>query len=117
MLSALLLIELLLVTGDVVQRLGVKDVHLEFYKIHDYRFLLNLETGAIWNWSLERAWTEVLGSMISDSCFFLQVAGIIDSMLHNAMHVMKKVELGKQYWNASSVFRNWLISRETLEFW
>ncbi|KAG0625487.1 hypothetical protein M758_2G059200 [Ceratodon purpureus] len=25
------------------------------------------------------------------------VAGIIDSMLHNAMHVMKKVELGKQY--------------------
>jgi len=25
------------------------------------------------------------------------VAGIIDSVLHNAMHVMKKVELGKQY--------------------
>ncbi|XP_073394971.1 protein disulfide isomerase-like 5-4 [Physcomitrium patens] len=25
------------------------------------------------------------------------VAGIIDSMLHNAMHIMKKVELGKQY--------------------
>lgn len=27
----------------------------------------------------------------------VQVAGIIDSVLHNAMHVMKKVELGKQY--------------------
>lgn len=29
--------------------------------------------------------------------FLVQVAGIIDSMLHNAMHIMKKVELGKQY--------------------
>jgi hypothetical protein len=28
-----------------------------------------------------------------------QVAGIVDAMLHNAIRMVKKVELGKQFWH------------------